>query len=467
MGESNIIINKDQVKSIIDIQKQYFFTNETKDITFRLKQLSKLKDSIKKNEKAILEALYKDLRKSEFEAYSTEVGYSLDSIGYVMRHLKSWSKVKRAKTPIHQFGAKSYVYPEPYGVVLIIGPFNYPFQLLIEPLIGAIAAGNCAVLKPSESTPNVIRIVKKIIIETFDEKYITVVEGEKETTSALINSPFDYIFFTGSVPVGKIVMEAASKNLTPITLELGGKSPTIVDKTANLEVAAKRIAWGKFMNAGQTCVAPDYLLVHKAVKEDFIKKLTSTIKQFFGENPSKSPDFCRIVNERQLDRLINVLEKDKDKIIFGGDYDKEDLYISPTIINDANWQDSSMADEIFGPILPILEYEHIDEAIAIINKRPKPLALYVFTEDKNIEELVLKSTSFGGGCVNDTISHVASPYIPFGGVGNSGLGSYHGKASFDVFSHKKSIMKKTTAFSINIIFPPYGDKIKLVRKLLK
>jgi aldehyde dehydrogenase (NAD+) len=460
-------LSVDDVTHIITEHNKFFHSGITRDIKFRIDSLNKLKSGIKKYEKDIIAALHNDLRKSEFEAYSTEIGFNLDSISYTIKNLRSWSRIKKVKTPIHQYSSKSYIMYEPYGTVLIIGPFNYPFQLLIEPLIGAIAAGNCAVLKPSESTPTVTATIKKLIEETFPKDYIRVVEGEKETTSALINSPFDYIFFTGSVPVGKIVMAAAAKNLVPVTLELGGKSPVIVDKTANLDRAAKRIMWGKLINAGQTCIAPDYLMIHKEVKNCLMEKLKKVILEFYGENASKSSDYGRIVNERQINRLSSILERDRHKIYFGGSIDKDDLYIQPTLLDNITWQDASMEDEIFGPILPIMEYTNINEVISMINQRPKPLALYLFTEDKAIEDLVMNSVSFGGGCINDTISHVASAHLPFGGVGNSGVGAYHGKESFLIFSHKKSILKKSTRVNFNFVFPPYGDKVNLVRKLFK
>lgn len=459
MGELN-------VNKILENQRRYFESNMTKDISFRLKQLYKLKEEIKKNEKLIIEALNKDLGKSEFESYETEIGILYESIKFISKNLSKWAKPKKVKTPLTQALAKSYIYSDPYGTVLIIGPFNYPFQLIMEPLIGAISAGNTAVLKPSEDTPNVADVVSKIINDTFDKSYISVIRGGRQETSELINSKFDYIFFTGSIRVGKIVMEAASKNLIPVTLELGGKSPCIVDKTANLDVSAKRIAWGKFMNTGQTCVAPDYLLVHKDVKKMFLDKLIKSIKEFYGDNPKNSKDYGKIVNIRQLNNLLGLL--DKDKIILGGEYDKEKLYLSPTIMDNVTWEDKIMENEIFGPVLPIIEYEDINEITKKINSKTKPLALYLFTEDKNFENHILENVSYGGGCINDTISHLATPYLPFGGVGSSGIGAYHGKASFDLFSHKKSILKKSTKFGINFIFPPYNDKkLNLIKKVLK
>lgn len=456
----------DTVLSYIKEHKSYFETGETRNIDFRMEQLKKMKKAIQENEGLILAALYEDLHKSEFEAYASEIGLLLDSIKHMIKNIKSWTSVKKVRTPITQLGGKSYIYSEPYGTVLIIGPFNYPFQLLMEPLIGAIAAGNCAVLKPSEYTPNVSKVISKIISENFNEKYIRVVEGGVETTSSLIHAPFDYVFFTGSAPVGKLVMEAASKNLTPITLELGGKSPCIIHSDADLKTAAKRIAWGKFLNAGQTCVAPDYVLVHKDVKNKFLDEMKYTLNNFYGEEPILSKDYPRIINSRHLERLIELL--DERKIVVGGKYNKEELYMQPTIMDSVNWNDKIMEDEIFGPILPIIEYEDLDRVIKNINSRPKPLALYIFTKNKNIENEIIARVPFGGGCVNDTISHLATPYLPFGGVGASGIGGYHGKHSFDTFSHKKSILKKTTKWSMNFIYPPYDKrKLSLLKKFLK
>lgn len=455
-----------QVNDILKIHNNFYDTGNTKSIEFRVEQLKRLRTSILENETLIIEALYKDLHKSEFEAYATEIGFSLGSISSFIKKLKKWAKPKKVRTPIVHFCSKSYVYSEPYGTVLIIGPFNYPFQLIIEPLIGAIAAGNCAVLKPSEFTPNVSKVLVKVITQAFSPEYVRVVEGERELTSELINAPFDYIFFTGSVGVGKIVMEAAAKHLVPVTLELGGKSPCIVEKDANIEVAATRIAWGKFLNTGQTCVAPDYIMIHKDIKEKFIAKLIENIKKFYTQSAIDSPDYGRIVNERQLSRLISLL--DKEKVVYGGDYDVEKLYMAPTIMDGIGWDDKVMQDEIFGPIFPILEYEDLDSAIKIINKRPKPLALYLFTENKASEKKVIENVSFGGGCINDTITHLANPNLPFGGVGTSGIGAYHYKSSYDLFSHKKSILKKSTLIRIPFVFPPYSKKkLDLIRKLMR
>lgn len=455
------------IQAMLEEHKIFFDSGVTKEVTFRLQQLHKLKEKIKQYEGRIIAALRQDLGKSEFEAYATEIGFTLDSIGYMMKHLKRWAKPVKVRSPLHLFPAKSYILSEPYGTTLIIGPFNYPFQLLIEPLIGAIAAGNCAVLKPSESTPAISSLMEQLIQETFEPQYIRVVQGEKETTNLLIHAKFDYIFFTGSVPVGKIVMEAAAKNLIPVTLELGGKSPVIVDQTANLDIAAKRIVWGKLLNAGQTCIAPDYLLVHRDISKELIAKIKQIITQFYSQDALSNADYGRIVNDRQLQRLADLIARDQNKVIMGGTVVPEERYIEPTLIYPAAWSDATMEDEIFGPILPILEFHQLDEAITSINQHPKPLALYLFTEDKSVEKKVLTSVSFGGGCINDTISHVASTYLPFGGVGHSGIGGYHGRHSFEVFSHRKSIVKRGTRFDLGIVYPPYGNKTKLVRKVMK
>ncbi|KMJ57688.1 aldehyde dehydrogenase [Bacillus sp. LL01] len=456
----------ESVEKLLANHRSYFAKGETKDIDFRLEQLATLKKAVKQYEPELMEALKKDLGKSIFEAYGSEVGYILDSIGFFMKNLKGWAKVKKVKTPLVHTGSKSLIYSQPYGTVLIVGPFNYPVQLVLEPLIGAISAGNCAVIKPSEFTPNVSKVLAKMIGEFFDEEYISIVEGAKEETSALIHAPFDYIFFTGSVEVGKIVMQAAAKRLVPVTLELGGKSPCIVHEDANIEVVAQRIAWGKFMNAGQTCVAPDYILVHADVREKLVKALVKTIQDFYGNDPQQSKDYGRVVNERQFDRLASLV--DMGKVVTGGGLNRDVLYMEPTIMNGVSWEDKVMQEEIFGPILPVLEYRDLKEAMTQINDRPKPLALYVFTENKEVEELVIEGTSFGGGCVNDTVTHLTNPYLPFGGVGTSGIGSYHGKNSFETFSHKKSVMKKSTKFNLSFLYPPYSDKsIKMLKKFMK
>lgn len=466
MEQSNTVVELDTDR-IVQEHRRFFHSGTTRSVTFRLEQLGRLKDAIVRNEKLLFDALHKDLRKSEMEAYATEIGLVLDSIRYTMNNLKRWAKPQKVKTPLFLMPSTSRILSEPYGTVLIISPYNYPVYLCIEPMIGAIAAGNCVVLKPSEMTPNVSAALRRIVTETFDESYVRIVEGEREVTSALLAASFDYIFFTGSVPVGKIVMEAAAKQLIPVTLELGGKSPVIVDSSANLNVAAKRIVWGKLLNAGQTCIAPDYVLVHEDVKDTLIIKMKETIAAFYGANPGLSPDFGRIVNERHFHRLAAIIDQDRANVVAGGRVDKADLYIEPTLLAAKSWDDAAMSEEIFGPILPILPFRQLEEAITQIIDRPKPLSLYLFTESKAVEREVLERVSFGGGCVNDTVMHVSSAYMPFGGIGHSGIGGYHGKYSFDLFSHKKSILKKSTRISIELPYPPYKDKMKWLRKLLK
>ncbi|MFX3674310.1 MAG: aldehyde dehydrogenase [Paenisporosarcina sp.] len=455
------------VEQMIETQHEFFYTGATKSVEFRKEQLARLKKAIQHHEKEIIQALYMDLRKSEFEAYATEVGFVLDSISFMMKHIEEWMEPERVKTAIHLMPAKSFILREPYGSVLIIGPFNYPFQLVMEPLIGTIIGGNCAILKPSESAVHTAQVINKIITSTFPSNYIRVVEGEKEETSALIHAPFDFMFFTGSVAVGKIVMKAAAERLTPVALELGGKSPAIIDQTANLEVAAKRIIWGKFVNAGQTCVAPDYLLVHKEVKDKLVNLMRKTLIDFYGKDVQRSSDYGRIINQRQFDRLKELIQKESHYISAGGNVDSADLYIEPTILEGVTWGSPSMEDEIFGPILPVMTYDRLETAIHQIRKLPKPLAAYFFSENKKATQYFLEELPFGGGCINDTISHVGSSHLPFGGVGPSGMNAYHGKASFDTFTHAKSILKKSTKLPINIVFPPYKNKVKLVKSLLR
>ncbi|MFJ8261742.1 aldehyde dehydrogenase [Rummeliibacillus sp. NPDC094406] len=455
------------VELMIIEQRNYFFSRATKKIEFRKEQLRKLKAAISNNEKGIMQALYDDLHKSEFEAYSTEVGLVLESISYMQKYLEEWMHPVAVSTPIHFQPARSFVVREPYGVTLIIGPYNYPFQLVMEPLIGAIIGGNTAIVKPSESAPNTAEILKKIIQETFDENYIRIVEGEVEETTALIHASFDYIFFTGSVAVGKIVAKACAERLTPYTLELGGKSPAIIDQTAKIEVAVKRLVWGKFTNAGQTCVAPDYVLVHESIKVPFIRHLKKTLQKFYGKNAQESSDFGRIINMKQFDRLANLLDKEHDNILFGGQTDRDDLYIEPTILQEVTWNSPIMEDEIFGPIMPILVYDDLRQVIHQIRQKPKPLAAYFFSETDKAIQYFLDELPFGGGCINDTITHVASVHLPFGGVGTSGVHNYHGKASFECFTHPKSILKKSTKLANNLLFPPYKQKVKLVKTILR
>ncbi|MCM3756542.1 aldehyde dehydrogenase [Sporosarcina aquimarina] len=455
------------VESIIKRQHAYYFSGVTRSVEFRKEMLIRLKEAIQANEQDIEKALYKDLRKNPFESYVTEIGFVLSSIGHVLKHLDEWMEPEIAKTPLYLQPGKSYVLREPYGSVLVIGPFNYPFQLVIEPVIGAIAAGNCVVAKPSEAAPHTAAVVRKILEQQFPPEYVCVVEGAKEETSALIHAPFDSIFFTGSVAVGKIVMKAASERLTPVTLELGGKSPAIVDQTANLKIAAERIVWGKFSNAGQTCVAPDYVVAHKSIQEQLLKEIKKAIRRFYGKDASSSKDYGRIINEKQFERLQTILEKEQPFVSSGGTTDRADLYIEPTVLEGVHFDSPSMEDELFGPILPVLEYENLGALLHKIRKMPKPLAGYMFTENEEAATYFTEQLPFGGGCINDTISHVGNIHMPFGGVGSSGQGNYHGKASFDVFTHEKAMMNRSTAIPMRAAFPPYGNKLKYIKPLIR
>ena len=451
-------------KQLIEEQRKHFATGKTKALDYRVDQLKKLRQAILKRESLIVTALNQDLRKPELDSYITEIRVSIQEIDYALKHLKKWAKPRRVKTSLETFPSVAQIYPDPLGIVLIISPWNYPFALAISPLIGAIAAGNCAVIKPSESTPTVSQVIAEIIQQTFSTTEIAVVEGDAIISQQLLMEKFDHIFFTGGTKIGQLVMEAAAKNLTPVTLELGGKSPCLVDTEIALEETAKRIVWGKFLNAGQTCIAPDYLLVEKSIKEALITKLQECIVKFYGTNPQISPDYCRIVNERQFNRLKALL-KDGD-ILTGGQTDLAEKYIAPTLITNVSLESELMQEEIFGPILPILDYANLEDAIAFINQRPKPLALYLFSNNKSKQERILEATSSGGVCINDTIFQVGVIDLPFGGVGPSGMGAYHGKATFDTFSHYKSVLKKSFRFELNVRYPPYGNKLNWIKRLL-
>ncbi len=455
------------VEVMIACQRRFYYTGETRSAAFRIAMLLKLKEAITSNEEAITEALHKDLRKSPFESYVTEIGFVLSSISHTIKQLEQWMEPEIVKTPVHLQPAKSFIVREPYGSVLVIGPFNYPFQLVMDPLVGAIAGGNCAIVKPSEIAVHTTQIIKKILTENFPVDYIRVVEGEREETSALIHASFDYIFFTGSVPVGKIVMKAAAERLTPITLELGGKSPAVVDQTADIVRAAERIVWGKFVNNGQTCVAPDYVVVHHSVKEKLVKEMIVAVRKFYGTEASMSPDYGRIISGKHFDRLVAIIKKERAQVVHGGKANRADLFIEPTILDSISWNSASMEEEIFGPILPILTYENLGEVVHRIRALPKPLAAYMFTENEQASEYFIENISFGGGCINDTIAHVGNGNLPFGGVGPSGMNAYHGRFSFDTFTHAKAMMKKSTAIPMKIAFPPYGKKLKLIKPLIR
>lgn len=453
-----------EIKEIVIKQREYFSKGKTKNLGFRIQQLKLLRKIIIRHEEDIMLALKKDLNKSKFETYETEIGFVLSELTYVIKNLHKWAKCKRVKTPLTNFLSTSYTYPEPYGVTLIMSPWNYPFQLTMTPLIGSIAAGNCTILKPSAYSSNTSDLIDKLISKYFNKSYITVVKGGREANNTLLNQKFDYIFFTGSVTVGKIVMEAASKHLTPVTLELGGKSPCIVDETASIDLSAKRIIWGKLLNAGQTCIAPDYILVHESVKNKLIDRMKHYILEFYGKDISNNPEYPKIISEKHFNRLNSLIEDEE--ILFGGESNKETGQIDLTLLNNVSIDSPVMKEEIFGPILPILEYKSINNVINFINNRPKALALYLFSNNKATHKKIIRNISFGGGCINDTIVHFASSYMPFGGVGESGMGGYHGKTSFDTFSHKKSIVKKSNLFDLPLRYPPYKNKLKILKKFL-
>ena len=453
------------IEEIVKKEREYFKTGATLSYKFRLNALKKLKEAIIRNEKEIMNALFLDLGKSATESYMCEVGMVLSELKYAIRHLKEWIKRDRVTTPLAQFPSKSFIVKEPLGVVLVMSPWNYPFMLAIDPLIGAIGAGNCVVVKPASYAKNTSLVIKKLLGECFDERYVSVVLGGREENSALLEQRFDYIFFTGSVSVGKFVAEKASKNLTPVTLELGGKSPCVIDKTANLKISARRLAFGKFLNVGQTCVAPDYLLIEKSIKEEFLKYFKAEIVKMFGEEPLKNESYGKIINEKHFNRICRLI--DKDKVIFGGESDEKSQKIAPTILDNVTLDDACMKEEIFAPILPVITYEKVEEAINIISKFEKPLALYLFSTDKVTINKFLNTVPYGGGCVNDTIIHLATTKMGFGGVGYSGYGSYHGKRSFLLFSHEKSIVKKSPSIDLPIRYQPYSKlKDKLIRKFL-
>lgn len=451
------------VQSIIHNQRLFFSTGKTRSIDFRLAQLKALKQAILDHQPAVLAALKADLNKPEIEAYLTEIGV-IKEINYAIKHLRSWVKPKSVPIPLEQLPAKGRLCPEPLGVVLIIGPWNYPFQLMLSPLVGAIAAGNCALLKPSELAPQTSQIVAELIQKTFDPGYIAVLEGGVEVSQSVLAQKFDHIFFTGGTQIGKIVMTAAAQHLTPVTLELGGKSPCIVDADIQVEYTARRIAWGKFINAGQTCIAPDYLLVDRRVKPALLDAIKAAIHEFYGDDPAQSPDYARIVNSKHFERLSGFLQDGQ--VLIGGETKPEERYIAPTILDQVPLDAAVMQDEIFGPILPVITYDDLTEAIEFVNAGAKPLALYLFSRNQQIQDRVLHQTSSGGVCVNDTVMQIAPPELPFGGVGNSGMGRYHGKFSFDTFSHHKSILVKNFWFDLKWRYAPYAGKLELFKRII-
>lgn len=434
---------------ILEQQRKYFNTGKTKDLKYRLNLLKSLKKAIIEKIDEILDVLNKDLNKSRNEAFFSEIYPVIEEINFFIKNLKKWDKPKKVKTPFFQFYSTSYIYNEPYGVALIISPWNYPFQLPIMSLIGAISAGNCVVLKLSEYSEATSNIVAQILKEVFNEEHVCCVLGGADVAESLLKEKFDYIFYTGNSVIGKKVMKSASEHLTPLTLELGGKSPCIIDETANIDLAVKRISFGKFLNAGQTCVAPDFIVVHKNIVNRLKDKLTSYLIQTYGKEPLKNIDYPKIINEKHFNRLNDLIVKSN--VFYGGKSDIATLKIEPTLIS-ADFNDEIMKEEIFGPLLPMFEYENIEEVITILRKNPKPLALYCFTQNKKVENKIIKELSFGGGCINETIMHLTNPNLPFGGVGYSGMGAYHGKASYETFSHRKSILRKSNF----LYFPHYS-----------
>ena len=454
---------QDFAKMLAD-QRAYFSTQATKPYAFRISRLKKLGDWIAAHEADILSALHEDLGKSDYEGYLTEVAMVKQELKDAVRHLKKWMKPVHACTAMGQLPGSCRILSEPFGVALIMSPWNYPFQLTVAPLIGAISAGNCAVVKPSAYSAATSALIKRMIGELFDPAYIACVEGGRQENAQLLEEKFDFIFFTGSPGVGRLVMEKAAVHLTPVSLELGGKSPVIVDETADIALAARRLAWGKCLNAGQTCVAPDYVLVHHSRQEALVEALIAEIRKMYSSAPLTNPILPKIINRRHFDRLIGLLSSGV--ISHGGQIDTQNLRMEPTLLTDVEWDSPVMQEEIFGPILPILPYKKLDDAIRLVRQRPKPLALYLFTQNKETEKRVLSEISFGGGCVNDTVLHLATSHMPFGGVGESGMGGYHGKFSFDTFSHKKSILKRWARPDVPLRYAPYEGKMKWIKKIL-
>lgn len=453
-----------KISDLVNNQRQFYDRGTTRPLSFRLEMLETLRGALLQNEQLFHDALKDDLNKAPMESYMSETGMVLEEIRYHVKKLPRWMKDRRVKTPMAQFMAKSFISPEPRGTTLIIAPWNYPLQLSLLPLVGAISGGNTAILKPSAYAPKTSAAMAKVLGDIFPREYIAVVEGGREENNALLEEAFDYIFFTGSVAVGKMVMEKAARHLTPVTLELGGKSPVIVDETADIALSARRIAFGKVLNAGQTCVAPDYLLIHDTVKESFVAAYREALSAFFPDD--HYADLPTIVNERHYRRLLGLLEGQV--ILAGGKSDADRRFIAPTLLDEVSPDAPVMQEEIFGPLLPMIRYTNLDDAIAFIRERPKPLALYLFTSRREHEQKVLKTCSFGGGCINDTVIHLATPHMPFGGVGASGMGSYHGKQSFEAFTHARSIVKKSTWIDLPMRYHPYTEgKRKIIGRFMR
>ena len=459
-------MTEQEIRCIVDGQRNFFLTGNTLDVEFRIQSLQKLKASILKYESEIHAAIQKDLGKSEFESYMCETGLTLSEITYMLKHIRSFSKEKRVHTPLAQFHSRSYRKPSPHGVVLIMSPWNYPFLLTIEPLVDAIAAGNTAVIKPSAYSPHTSAVIYRMISECFAPEYVSVITGGRAENTCLLSEKFDYIFFTGSQSVGKEVMRKAAEHLTPVTLELGGKSPCIVEKSANLKLAARRIVFGKYLNCGQTCVAPDYIYCDASVKDALLKEICRQIRKQFGKDPLHNKNYGKIINEKHFQRICSLI--DPAKVVVGGENSPERLQIAPTVMDQVTFQDAVMGQEIFGPVLPVLTYRTLDEAVSQIQSMPHPLALYLFTSDQTVAQKVTSRCGFGGGCINDTIIHLATSEMGFGGFGESGMGAYHGKDGFDTFSHYKSIVDKKTWLDLPMRYQPYRSvHNKLIHIFLK
>ncbi len=455
------------IDQILESQRKYFQSRATLSVDFRIEMLKRLRSAVKKYETEIHRALEEDLGKSDFESYMCEMGLVLGELSYMIRHTRKFASKKRVNTPLAQFAASSYKKPSPYGNTLIMSPWNYPFLLTIDPLAAAIAAGNTAIVKPSAYSPATSAVIEKMITECFPAKYIAVVTGGRKENASLLEKKFDFIFFTGSQNVGKEVLRHAAEHLTPAVLELGGKSPCIVDDTAKLKLAAKRIVFGKYLNCGQTCVAPDYVLCHRSVKEQLVREICGQMKKQYGSNPLKNPDYGKMINQKHFERICGLI--DEKKTVFGGTVNQDTLQIAPTVMDNVTWEDPVMQEEIFGPVLPILTFDDFEEVYALLAERPKPLALYLFSEDKKRIREVIECCSYGGGCINDTIIHLATSEMGFGGVGESGMGAYHGKAGFDAFSHTKSIVDKKTWMDLSMRYQPYRRKLygRLLRLFLR
>ena len=446
-------------------QEMFLRSGITLDVKFRIKQLKRLKEAIKAHDVLIYDALKKDLNKPVFESYVTELGSVYGEIDYMIKHVKDWAKPKRVPTSLAHFYSKSHIYQEPYGRVLIIAPWNFPIQLSFVPLVGAMAAGNCVVLKPSELAPYTARVIQQIIESVFAREYVAVEQGDGKVSQQLLKEGVDYCFFTGSTQVGKTIMETASQTLTPVTLELGGKSPVIVAKDTNIKHAAQRIVWGKFTNAGQTCIAPDYLLVDEVIRDDLISAIIEVIEEYYTKKPLENSDYSKMINKRHFKRVKKLMKNQS--VIYGGGSNKEMLTIEPTLVLEPELDTELMQEEIFGPILPILTYREVSQAVEFIRSKDKPLALYLFTQDKALKEYIIKNLSFGGATINDTLIHQSNYNLPFGGVGASGMGQYHGKYSLETFSHPKSVIEKTDLFDIKLRYPPYKDwALKFIKKIM-